>query len=136
MPGSITRASAVLMLLALASVAHAQTTPAPEAAKARAGHGASGTTSSGQDSATGAPGTDFSGPSVQGTIEVHSAPQPAEGPAPVDARVKSNVVVVPATAGIKKSQELKCLCTDPSTNETKCDFSCCAEQDHSVCTEP
>ena len=136
MTSSITRASMVLMLMAFASIAHAQSAQAPEAARARSGSDATGTTSTGQDSAPGTPGASSSEPSVKGTIEVHSAPTPTQGPAPVDARVKSNVGVVPPISEIKKSQEWKCLCTDPNTNATKCDVSCCAEPNHSVCTEP
>lgn len=132
----LARLGAVLLLLAFAPVTYAQTAATSEAAKAKSGTGATGVTGGGSDYSAGAPQSNSGAPSVQGTIEMHPSPVPTQGQAPVDALVRPNVQVIPARPTTQKSQELKCLCTDPTTNEQKCDLSCCTEQDHSVCEEP
>ncbi len=132
----LARLGAVLLLLLFAPVAHAQTAATSEAAKAASETGTSGTSGGGQDASGARPETNSSAPNVQGTIEVHPSPVPTQGPAPVNALVRPNVQVIPARPTTQKSQDLKCLCTDPATNERKCDLACCTEQDHSVCEEP
>lgn len=132
----LARLGAVLLLLSFAPATHAQTAATSEAAKAASETGASGAAGGRQDGAGATSQSNSSVPNMQGTIEVHPSPVPTQGAAPVDALVRPNVQVIPAKPTTRKSQELKCLCTDPITNEQKCDLSCCSEQDHSVCEEP
>ena len=134
MRNSIARVGLLLMFLWLAPLAHAQSKAVPESTTSEAGRGATGTTS-GQDSITGTSGAGLSGPSVDGALEAHPSPHPTQGQAPVDARVRSTTVA-PAKAETSGSRDYKCLCADPVTNERRCEASCCAEQNHSVCTEP
>ena len=132
-----TTAALAALLLIFSTAAHAQTTtPVPEVPTQRAGSAPTGTTGTSQGGTTGVQGTDGSPMTLKSGIEAPSAPPLQEGPKAVDALIRTNDQIIPARPETMKARELKCLCTDRITNETKCEISCCLEQDHSACTDP